>query len=218
MKRIHKILVTIGLCFGLFFGAEQQECEATGYPTIDISNLLQNILAYIQDADISGIFSEISDLDMKLEKYNEWKENFEKFLTTYKLIQKGAKYGLEIVKITVYFEHELEFMLRSVNYFASNGAAPSVAQAALYNYNDFRNFYKAMLEDSETKMNFIESFKSGDALMILEAADNMLKEYQKEFYEVDVHFRSDMNRLYMKHKRMQYALENGRFLSQRVFY
>ncbi len=218
MKKLHKILVTIGLSIALFFGAEQRECEATGFPTIDISNLLQNILAYIQDADLSGIFSEISDLDMKLEKYNEWKENFEKFLTTYKLIQKGAKYGLEIVKITVYFEHELDFMLRSVNYFASNGAAPSVAQAALYNYNDFRNFYKAMLEDSETKMNFIESFKSGDALMILEAADNMLKEYQKEFYEVDVHFRSDMNRLYMKHKRMQYALENGRFLSQRVFY
>ena len=218
MKKIHKIFVTLGLCIGLFFGAEQRECEATGYPTIDISNLLQNILAYLQDADMSGLFSEISDLDMKLEKYHEWKDQFSKFLQTYQMIQKGAKYGPEIVKITVYFEHELEFFLKSVQWFSANGASPAIAQAALYSYNDFKDFYKAMLEDSETKTAFIESFKSGDAIQILEATDNMLKEYQREFYETDVHFRSQISRLYNRHKRMQYALENGRFLRQRVFY
>lgn len=211
-------MVSLGLCVAFFIGSEQRECEAAGMPTIDVSNLLQNILAYIQDADLSGLFSEISDLDMKLEKYQEWKKQFDSFLQTYKMIQKGAKYGLEIVRITVFFEQELEFMYRSVQYFASNGATPAIAQAAFNCYGDFKEFYKAMVEDSETKTTFVESFHSGDALQILEATDNMLKEYKKEFYETDVHFRSEISKIYYRHKRMQYALENGRFLNQRVFY
>ena len=51
MRYAHKILITIGLSFFLFFipvtGQKEMNVNAAGIPTLDISNLLQNILAYL---------------------------------------------------------------------------------------------------------------------------------------------------------------------------
>lgn len=223
MKKIHKIFITLALSVGLLCGAEQKECEATGIPTVDITNLLQNVLGFIQDADLAGMFDQISDYDMKFKAWFEKAEQLRKFLEFWKVAQQGAKYGREIARLADFYLDEVDFMSRATQYFISQGATPEITMSALTCINDFKALWKILSEDTTEKSKLIDSFKkdsSGniDTIAILEATEKMLESFKKDFYELDVHYRSEMSRLYYKHRQIQYALEDGRFLSQKFYY
>lgn len=217
MKKAHKILVMFGLSVALFLGTAQKEAKAN-FPTIDISNLLQNILSFIQDADLAGAFETITSYNMQFQEWTEKMENFNKFLETWKLIQQGARYGTEILRLVTYYENECKFMWNSVGYFMSDGAAPSITQAALNSLSDFQELYKDMTEESENKTAFVEGLKNSDPLATLEAMEKVLKDYKQEFYETTSHFRCEMSKLYSQHKKMKYALQDNRWMYQRLYY
>ena len=217
MNKLHKILACFGISVCLFLGFEQEEAKAN-IPIIDISNLLENILSYLQDADVAGLFDEISSYSMQLEEWkNKW-EDFNKYVQAWELIQKGATFATEIIQLTRYYGNELGFLVRSSEYFLKAGAETSMIRAVGHCRNDFQSFFKSLTEETEAKAAFVEGLKNADALAILENLDKLLKEYKQELSSVSVHYRSEMYRLYGKQKKMEYALANNRWMHEKCYF
>ncbi len=97
MKPFGKIIVAAALSLTLLtvpsmFGRETgRECYAQGYPTIDIQNLLMNILDMVQQE--MGI---MEDLDQYAEKF----ENLKKAIQVAKQITQGVKFGLSVYQMS----------------------------------------------------------------------------------------------------------------------
>lgn len=224
MRRIYKILVAIGLSVTLLVATPQKTCEAQGMPTMDIANLLQNILGFLQDADLSGMLREVDDWTMKFEQYKEKIDKFKDFLSMMDLVSKGARYALEITQTTVFFLEQSEYMVQAAHWFAANGAPWSIASSASQCSKDFNAFYKALTEESELKTKFLDSFKTGtgsgnsSTLEILKAMDEYMNSFKDEFYTMVMHYRMEMGDQYTKYQQYKYALANGHFMSQRLFY
>lgn len=217
MRKIHKFFVTLGLSATLFFAFEQEEAKAN-FPTIDISNLLQNILGFIQDAESTGLFSRFSSIAMQTEEYTEKIEKFKKFLSTMNTIRQGIKYTRDIVRITTSAVNQLMYQKNCIDWFNSQGAMPSVMDAALKCQGDFQSFFEGLTEDSQTKTDFINSLSSGDGLQILSTMDAMLKTYEKEFYQAAWHFNGEMSQAYMRHCRLKMAVSDMAFLNKAIYY
>ena len=224
MRRIYKIFVAIGLSVTLLVATPQKTCEAQGMPTMDIGNLLQNILGFLQDTDISGLLRDVDDWTMKYNEYKEKIDKFKDFLSMMKLVSDGARYALEITQTTVFFAEQSEYMVKAAHWFAANGAPWSIASSASQCSKDFNAFYKALTEESELKTKFLDSFKTGtgsggtSTLDILKAMDEYMNSFKDEFYTMVMHYRMEMGRQYTKYQQYKYALSNGRFMSQRLFY
>ena len=52
---------------------------------------------------------------------------------------------------------------------------------------------------------------------ILRTMDEMLKDYQSQFYTLSTNCRTDISKLYYKMKRTEMALDNIKFSSQLLF-
>lgn len=221
MRKIHKILATVAISLGLFLGFEQKGTQAMIIPGInvmDLSNLFQTASQILQDADLGGLFSQISDLEMKTQKFNEWRDQFRKFTMMYNKIQKGARYAAEITSILAYFDQELDFLFSSYMWFSSNGATTEIVMASFNCWSGFKDSFLSLQEDNTTRLNFIESLHSGDALVILDSIDKLMKDYQREFYVNSSYYRSEVSRLYYRHRRLQADAANLEFYANRLYY
>ena len=221
MRKIHKILATAAISLGLFLGFEQKETQAMIIPGInvmDLSNLFQAAAQMLQDADLGGLFSQISDLEMKTQKFNEWRDQFRKFTMMYNTIQKSARYAAEITSILAYFVQEVDFLYSSYIWFSSNGATPEIVLAAANCASGFQDSFKSLQEDNKTRLDFVQSLQSGDALVILDSLDKLMKDYQREFYANSSYYRSEVSRLYYRHRRLQADAANMQFFANRLFY
>ena len=213
-------MICIALCIGLFVGAGRTPARAQGpgLPTMDLSNLLQNIMQYLQDADVSGLFSDFSDLQMKTEQFMKWREQFELFMNTYNKFAAGLRYARGITSALYQFEREMTYLYSCYNWLSSNGATPEIVMASVSCISDFKEFFEMLQEDTQTKTKFFENLKSGDAVEILKALDEMLRQYELEFYLASSHYRMQMSNLYHRHMRMQTDLANMKFYANRLFY
>lgn len=218
MRKLYKALISVALCVALFVGSGRTPARAQGFPTIDLSNLLQNIIQYLQDADVAGIFSDFSDLEMKTEQFMKWKEQFELFMNTYQKFSAGLRYAKGITSTLYQFEREMTYLYSCYNWLSSNGAKPEIVMASATCISDFKEFFLMLQEDSKTKTEFFKSLKSGDAVQILKATDEMLRQYEREFYVASSHYRSQMSKLYYRHVRMQNDVANMKFYANRLFY
>ena len=218
MRKLYKALISVALCVALFVGSGRTPARAQGFPTIDLSNLLQNIIQYLQDADVAGIFSDFSDLEMKTEQFMKWKEQFDLFMNTYQKFSAGLRYAKSISSALSRCEREMTYLWSCSNWLASNGATPEILLASRICISDFTEFFVMLQEDTQTKTKFFENLKSGDAVEILKALDEMVRQYEQEFSLASTHYRMQMSNLYHRHMRMQTDVANMKFYANRLFY
>lgn len=219
MKRIHKIFLMIGLSFALFVGSGQRtSVGAAGWPTIDVSNLLQNILNFLQSADVSGAMEEINSFGIQYEKYKRQADEFMKYLQLMQKIQKASIYVVEIAKIGVYMTNESLYLMECVDWFTRQPTGSvAVTMAANKIYQEFKSYADFASSEFQSKNDFVNSLKGGDTMEILRTMDAMLKDYQSEFYTLSTNCRTDISKLYYKMKRTEMALDNIKFSSQLLF-
>ena len=218
MKRITKFFVTLGLCIGLFLGAEQQETKATGFPTIDVSNLLQNILSWIQDSIDNGLFSDISDIDMKITKWKEAGEQFQKVMQIIDVMNKGIRFGSLIVDVSSRFYNDIGEFERYSQWFQIKGAPTSYVRCMEGIIGDFQVFFTGLIEDTNEKNNFVNSMKDGDAIEILQAMNDFLENFSRQYYVFETHFRNEVRILHSRYIKMQMYRNNLGFMYGRYYY
>ena len=218
MYKVRRILCSGLLAVVLFLSFGEGKGCSQGLPTIDIQRVLQTAMGIIQDAEASGAFSLFGDLEMKIEDFQKWKEQFEHFKMIYDNLMQGSRYGVEILQIINYFSSEINYMNNCVMWFEANAAAPSIVMALLKCRNDFTSFYKGMSDYLTENCNFIESLRSGNALDLLESITEVLTECRDEFYQITVHFRMEISKLYRLHMQQQAALSNALFIRNTMIY
>lgn len=222
MKKINKILLCFSVTLGLFCLSEEKETQASIIPggtlVTDLSSIFTTAQQMLQDADISGLFSQYPDIEMKTQQFLAWKEQFEKFTSFYGKLQKGMRYASQITATMAYFTREIEYFYSMYVWFSSNGASPQIVMAAANCVSAFRQFFSTLQEDSNMKTEFIKSLTSGDALQILAALDGMMKDYESQFYSASSYYRTRLSDLYFKHCRMKANAANLDFYAKRVFY
>lgn len=209
MKKIYKIFLALGLSCTLFLATEQEEARATGWPTIDVSNLLQNILGYIQDATDDGLFDNISDIGIKLKMWDERIEAFKNLATTINAISRGARYATQIIDLMQRAAVRTQRMAETVQWLNSRGATAGVTLAAINCVNDFESLIKWFVEDQKTKSDFMNAIKEGTALDILQAADAMMKDFERNYFTMESHFENKMRSYYFRQRRIEIAIQNG---------
>ena len=219
MRRLHKIISSAVLACLLFcLSGNGNKCHAQGYPTMDIMNFLEQVLGYIQDSEIAGLFSDMSDLDMKIEKFQQWKEVFDKGMKVVGMITSGIRLGTEIYETATFFSNETMYMMDCITWFNQHGASPGIALAAMNCLSEFKDFYNAILSDKDEIMKFVNESKSGDGVQTIRFVEQVLKEFKMQFYQVVVHFRGEMNKLYNLHMQAEAIAANAAFMNNYYLY
>lgn len=218
MRKITKIFVAITLSIGLFLGTEQEEARATGWPTIDISNLLQNILDYIQSGQVAGLFDEISDMGIKLEEWNEKGKQFKKVLEIAKVVREGIRFGWQINECTMRFVDTQNRLNRYIMWLNENGATAQGVAAAISCKDEFQRFYNSIVEESDQKNKFIESIKGGNAFEIIQAAESLLEKFEQDYYACEYYVEQKIREVYSRERYRSMAMQNGVFFRNRAYY
>ena len=218
MRKITKIFVAIALSIGLFLGTEQEEARATGWPTIDISNLLQNILDYIQSGQVAGLFDEISDMEIKLAEWKEKGEQFKRVIEITKIVREGIRFGWQINQSAMRFADTRLRLERYIKWLNDNGATAEGIAAAISCRTEYLRFYESIVEESKEKNKFLESMKSGNALEILQSAEDLLAKFEQDFYACEYYIEQQIRGVYQRERYRSMAMQNGVFFRNRAYY
>jgi hypothetical protein len=212
MKRIHKILITLGFSLVLFFipvtGQKEMSVNATGIPTLDVSNLLQNILGYLQDADVAGLFDSMSDHAINLEKWMQKAEDIQNYIDFMADVAQGTMYGLEIYNASARIVNESSALAECAIYFASSNCPVSIALAAAEIRNDFDRTSARILRDAKRDYSFAEK-TNGDVLKKMESISDIARDVQREIYSLSLRCRYSMYKLSRTEALLRNAMENG---------
>lgn len=185
MKRIYKILVALGLSVSLILLPVEtgQEARGAGYPTIDLSNLVQNILKYLSDAEANGILSLGQSFD-----FTKFQEGIRKIGELAQLGITAVQIGRdvkEIVEITTDMVGEYELLKEMVTYFVTSGCPYSFYEAAQQCYNDFFVFSEETIKMAKQTYDFIVANQSGeDVLDVMEAVETTLNKLKFSYASV----------------------------------
>jgi len=183
--------------------------RAAGIPTIDVSNLLQNLLGYLQDADVAGLFDTMSDHAINMEKWLEKAQDIQNYIDFMSTIVQGTMYGLEIYNAGARIVNESTALAECAIYFANSGCPVSIALAAAQIRNDFDKTSARILSDAKRDFSFVEKTNSGDILTKMEAISKIAKDVQREIYSLSIRCRYSMYTLSRKEASIRNALENA---------
>lgn len=228
MRKLTKIILAFGISLTLMLGTEQRTVRAQGIPTLDIQNFISNILSFLQDSSLGGLFEDISDLEMKIQTFREHMQVFNEMREFITLVKNGAAYAKNIYYTTSRMLGGIERSYRYISWFTEAGASPLIIQAVMQSRDDFKSFYESLLEESENRTAFFDlitgkSQNSGktqsvSVIEVLRALDDYSKELDSKFSVIESAFNTRTYKIYIRFKREKYAFENGRIFRQRVFY
>ena len=212
MRYAHKILITIGLSFFLFFipvtGQKEMNVNAAGIPTLDISNLLQNILAYLQDADVAGLFDAISDHGINIEQWMKKAEDIQNYIDFMSDVVQGTMYGVEIYNASARIVNESTAFAECAIYFTTSNCPVSIAIAAAKIRNDFDRTSAKIISDAKRDYTFTEK-TNGDVLKKMEKIAEISKNVQRDIYSLSMRCRRQMYKLSRTETLIRNALENN---------
>ena len=208
MKKIYKILLAACLSFALLLvptGSNQYETKAQGMPTIDVANLLQNIMDFLTTLDSFDIDSEtFAKITEKIENYSKYIEMFQQGYQSFTIARDIAEAGMDIA-------NDLIYMKDAVMYFYSIGARPSICIAAGNCFNDFKKLSTDIGNDFEKIINLLKNNKSGAEINLLLEIDKFMNEYRAKLVSLSYHFRSQLQILYQKEMMLRQGTSNRNF-------
>lgn len=213
MKRINKILAMLGLCLALFLMpvSGQKESTAAGFPTIDVSNLLQNMLGYLQDSEIAGLFDQMSDHAINLEEWSKKMADIEQYLSYMQMITQGALYSIEIYDAMNMITRDLADLGEAVVYFQSNAECPIfVTLGAQRVFSEFKEASEEIIKDSKQAYTFVKEVQGGSVLEKMNVMADYARNLQQNIYALSVDARFDMYQLACAESRYYDALSNAR--------
>lgn len=185
MKKIHKILLMAGLCIGLMLVPVkgQKEASAQGMPTIDLSNLVQNILKYLSDIQANGI--SIMGQSFDLTKFQEAISKFESYMDYVQMISKGAQTAMQIVDISKSITHELDLLKDMSVYFVTSGCPYSFYEAAQRCYDDFFEFSNSLITEAGDLYKFYQSVGKGESVLrLMQKVDDSMNKVMADYYNI----------------------------------
>lgn len=219
MKKLYKYLVALGLSVALLLSPTpcQQEVRAQGMPTIDLSNLLQNILSWLSDQDLVGAFTEGVDGSVQVTEWMNKLQKMREVLQYLEYINKGARYATEIINISKLVTQDLELAKNMVQYFAVSGCPYSYKQAAEQCYTDYANLVSDLMNSCQERYTQIISDKAGDKLAVLAAVDSCVDLCVRQYYQVSSKNRNRLRSLYVRERRLSMGTYNHRFTTIRIY-
>ena len=186
-------------------GSGQYEAKAQGYPTIDIANLLQNIMDFLTSLDSFDIdaktFEKITE---KIENYSKYIEMFQQGYQAFTIARDIAEVGMDIA-------NDLIYMKDAAMYFYSIGARPSICIAAGNCFNDFKTLSTDIKNDFDKIITLFTDNKSGAEINLLLELDSFMNEYRAKMYSMSMHFRYELQKLYQKEMFYRQAVANVSF-------
>ena len=220
MKRIHKILLTALLTLGLLLVPVhgKQGAGAAGLPTIDVSNLIQNILDYIQSQDLAGLAETLSGKGVELEEYLSRIEDMRRYIAYAQRAIEIYQCGKDIINTSLQIVEQGDYLYKSMMYFRERNALPSVAGGALCLWKDFNSLSTDFLEEEMAKIREYQKMgMSGNALMQMQAMDDMVRDIRDRVFSIIGHYRMSVSELYSYQKAFERAFANNGFLNT-VYY
>ena len=208
MKKLRKILLAVSLSFALLLvptNSNQYEAGAVGMPTIDIANLLQNIMDFLTSLDSF-------DIDAKtFEKITEKIENFSKYIQMFQQGYQAFTIARDIAEAGMDIANDLIYMKDAAMYFYSIGARPSICIAAGNCFNDFKTLSTDIKNDFDKIITLFTDNKSGAEINLLLELDRFMNEYRAKLVSLSYHFRSRLQLLYQKEMMYRQAAANRDF-------
>ena len=207
MKQVHKLILALCLSCGFFFlpstAGRQYEAKAQGMPTIDVSNLLQNILDFLTNLD---------SYDIDAEKLEGWHQKIEQARTIIGYVQQGANiyntaaYAWNVSNAIV---DELDYMWTARDWFIANGASQWVVVATVNCYDEFKKLAYDLVADFQTTMSTIKNSKTDADVDVLFETQKYLSDMQNKIHLVSSHYRGEISKLYYDEMRVRQSVSNA---------
>ena len=160
MKRITKIFVILGLSCTLmttpaFFAKETgREVYATGFPTIDISNLLMKICDMLMQGE--GVAMDIAEITHKVQE-------FKKVIEWIRVAANATQSCIELINLGNYVNQEWEFIKELKEYYMSIECDAAIIYATAGLASECWDIASDMITDfTKKKTDFVNLISGGN--------------------------------------------------------
>lgn len=213
MKKIYKHILTA--CLSLFlltYPAERcNVAEASGLPTIDVANLVQNILGYFDQLDQIMMDEEsFKNLREKIEQYKHYVELFSTAAVGFSVVN-------DVKDAAIFIFDEAQYIYDVTQYFYSIGARPSVCLAAAGFLKDFNKLSGEITSDFNKFFDILKNNKSSIDVSFLMQLDSFVNEYRFKLSSLSMHYRSELSRLYQTEMFYRQAVSNRNFRKNVIY-
>ena len=220
MKTIHKFFVSLSLVVVFLFGPAARgtyRAEAVGVFTMDIQNILQNILQYLTALDA---------LDLDEEQTKALQEKIGKFTNALKTVMdvhKGLSAAVEVGRVAIEIADESQKLLDYTDFFMRNGYSTEVIVASRLLVKEFgelvddvqKDFQKMQEAMSESNENNPSS--TGVDLSYFVTLQEYMYKYRAKVKTISWHYRSEMSKLYRQEMMRRQALANLGLRRTRIY-
>lgn len=220
MKRIHKFFLVLGFSLALMLVpcSIQKDAKAAGLPTIDISNLIENILSKLQDQDIFGMFDGLTDHQMNYEQWFAKIEQWKTYLDYIRIVQAGARTAKEIIDIGQDMVEQTEYAYNVMQYFYERSFAgkASVYLSVCGCAEDFIEAGKYLFNDLQQKYNTFQSQGKYNPLEVIKSIDETVQRFSNLYFTACLKFRSKVANYYSIEQAYERAFADANFI-QAIF-
>lgn len=221
MKKIHKIVISIGLVAVLLFRpVSMPKVEATGIPTVDIMEILNTVASMFQDAISEGLFDDLSKYAIELQRLQQNAEQVKNLLQTISMITKGVSYGIEIYNMSIEMVDLYENFETTIAYFIQAGAQPEMVYAASFVLADVKQFWDDLKKNFETIFDHLRTPSTTEGQSSISTMDLIMKtvrEAKSDFYQAYYYYMNRLSQIYYRDQRMKAHNENMAFLATKYY-
>ncbi len=220
MKQIYKILLAFALSFG-FLCASSQKASAQGMPTIDISNLVQNILGFLDDqmregSFLDGLVGDVTKMQEIQERYHNMKEKLDNVVSVINVYNIGAATYNDILAVSRLMKMIVEDAERFETIYAymnSCGFNYEYVASAKVIWRGFTNISTTVTKAAGKQLQDYGKMKQSDPLQLLQQIHQVVEDMYSTFYVIRDYFHNEVNQLYALQVNMEAQQHNADFLS-----
>lgn len=218
MKKIVKIIVAFALSAVLMCG-NQQKARAQ-FVVSDPGSLIQMILDYLQEADMEGIFTDVSRLTASTEQLENLRERLSQLQQMASWVGTALQVSNElkaIVDISQAFAVSYGRVKTLAEFLYANDQGFNVAVAASHYLDDYYKVFNDFLLQAGDLFKQVKNISKAEALDFLASVTDLAEEFYRDFNAISSHFEMKMSRLYYKFARIEMAAANEAFLGVTIY-
>lgn len=218
MKKFAKIIVAFALCVAFMCG-NQQKARAQ-FVVSDPGSLIQMILDYLQEADMEGLFSDISQLTASTEQLENLRERITQLQQMAQWVNTALQVSNElkaILDISKAFVASYQRLQTIASFLAANDQGFNLGIAAAHYVDDYYKIFQEFLKSAKDLFLQIKNISKAEALEFLASITDLAQEFYNDFNAISSHFEFKMTRLYYKWNRIEMAAANEAFLSVTIY-
>lgn len=194
MKRLTKWLVTLLMTVSLFFASSFKcvEVKAVGFPTIDISNLVQNILGFIEDQMREGSFLEaamgsVTKIENTSEQFKKMKEQWETFLGAIQYLKAANSVFRSIAlldELVNVFLKDCENFESIEHYLSDDADVIDLMNTGINILHSYQQIYRVLIEVGKERIKAYEDMKHESALELIAYTEDTVAEIYQTYFVI----------------------------------